>query len=191
MIYFEPVIERLVPPYRHGNFWARSNRFDNPRLNGKSNRQIFQLVASCNNLEDVVSLMNNGSNRNFGWNFINIYSGGAFTIEFRHGPGATRPDTCLQWVEFATIFIHAAKCEATESQLEVYSRDVEGLRHFFRGYQLAGGHESVLDQLFVNKSGSTTPSRIGDLGSADAAKVRAKDKEAMRKNTIGRKFVAA
>lgn len=190
ILYFEPAIERLVPPHRRQNIWARSNYYDNPKLHGKGDSEVMQMIDGCQTLEEVVSLMNNGSNRNYAWNFTNIYSGGSFTIEFRRGPGAAQENTCLQWVEFVINFVHAAKCGGTQSQLAVYSRDVEGLMHFFRGYTVAGGNMSVHGSLFASKSGFLQPCKMGGLTEAEEAKVNAKDKEANRKNMIMKKWMA-
>lgn len=191
MIYFEPAIERLVPSHRRQNFWARSNRHDNPKLEWKDNSEILQMIDQCETLEDVVSLMNNGSNRNFAWNFTNIYSGGIFTIEFRRGPGATQVNTCLQWVEFVVSLAHAAKCGGTKSELAAYTRDVEGMMHFFRGYPVADGNILIRDSLFANKCGSLKPRKIGQLTAVEEGKIRAKDEEAGRKNIIMKKLTAA
>lgn len=191
IIHFEPAIEILVPAHRRQNIWARSNRYDNPMLDGKNDSEILQMIDRCETLEDVVSLMNNGSNRNFGWNFTNIYSDGTFTIEFRRGPGATQESTCLQWVEFVVSLAHAAKCGGTESELAVYGRDVEDMMHFFRGYSVAGGDMLILDSFFANQSGSLQPRKIRDLTVAEEAKIKAKNEEAGRKNIIMKKLMAA
>lgn len=168
IIYFDSAIECLVPPHRRQNVWSKSNRVDNPKLNGKSDSRILKMIDSYETLDDIVMLMINGSDRNYGWNFTNIYTGGTFTVEFRRGPGAAQREICLQWTEFVINFVHAAKCGGTESELAVYSRDVQGLRHFLRGYPVSKGDPSLINPLFENKTGSLQPRRIEDRIIAEA-----------------------
>lgn len=167
ILYFEAALEVLVPPTHRANEYAKSNWIDNSNLRDRSLEECFQLIDQCTDLVKIVELMNDGGDRCYSWNFVNLFYGGKMTIEFRRGPGVIELDQILSWVDLSVSFVWAAMHSGSPSQLSGYSQNVQGLRHFINAHLVAGVNAgSHLAPLFHGKSGSLQPIPIENLDSA-------------------------
>lgn len=86
IIWFELAFEVLVPRGRRQNEYAKSNRYDNPRLQGKMTTECMALINACDSNPAIATLMNNDGDRYMGWNFLNLYYGGKHSVEIPQGP---------------------------------------------------------------------------------------------------------
>lgn len=93
ILYFEPAFEVLLPASRRSNIYAKSNRVDNPALQGlKSLGECFKKIQVCEDFDQLIWVMNAYSeggktfgdlellpdedkketHRLYGWNFGNL-----------------------------------------------------------------------------------------------------------------------
>ncbi len=191
IIWFESAFEVLVPQTRRGNEWAKSNRFDNPKFQGKTGEQCLQLVTQCSDNANIVNLMNNNGDRYYGWNFTNLYYDRKMTIEFRRGPGVTEVDECLGWVELTASFVRAAKSFGTPTTLPTFTRDVEGLKNFIQTSVVQGMNvPRYMTPIFEGKSGSLEPCRVGHLTPEKQLKLAQKKDQDQKKNLMVKKLLS-
>src|ERR1700709_1747639 len=108
IVFFEFAFEALLPPHRRRNIWAKSNVYDNDHFRDKKLGAYFSLIDGCKTISEIVELMNDGDDKYFGWNFLNLLEDGKTTIEFRRPPGVKNVNECLAWVEFTVTFVQAA-----------------------------------------------------------------------------------
>lgn len=187
-LYLEPAFEAILPVERRRNEYAKSNRFDNPRLSGKTGQEIFKALDSCKHAVDVVDLLNDGGDRYFGWNLTNLYVGRIQTVEFRRGPGVKTYGQCVAWVEFVVRFAQAAFGVSTSKLLQ-YSQDVDGLWKFIKENSHSPTADlDIIRPLFHDKSGSLTPKPVRDLTEAEQQKLEKKKAQADQKNLITMKM---
>ncbi|KAF3491113.1 uncharacterized protein GIQ15_00630 [Arthroderma uncinatum] len=191
IIYFESSIELVVPEHRRGSIWGKNNRSDNYQLEGLSDVQAYSRVDACTTNEELVQLMNCGSNRNYGWNFTGLLDGDNFTIEFRRGPGLTREIDAFRWVEFVVRFVNSARKTGNQGPLTTYRRDVSGLRNFLSAHATPGGYAELVDPFFAGKTVFLEPRKVGQLTAIQTAKVMAKNAEKDRRNLIWKKWMGA
>jgi len=191
ILWFESALEVVVPKTRRGNAWAKSNRFDNSKFQGKDIAQCFQLVDQCSNNTEIADLMNDNGDRHYGWNFTNLYDGGIMTIEFRRGPGVTEVGMCLGWVELAVSFIQSAQSFGTLAQLTNYPKDVQGFKDFIiAGLEQGVNKYELMTPIFQGKSGSLEPIRVGNLTLEQRQKLHQKTEEDRKKSLIRKKFMS-
>jgi Putative amidoligase enzyme len=191
ILWFESGLEALVPESRRGNEYAKSNRFDNPKLHGKSGADCFQLIDQCANNVEIVNLMNNDGDRHYAWNFKNLYYGGKMTIEFRRAPGVILARHCLSWVELAAAFTRAARNFGSAAQLNGYSRDVAGLKNFISAGLVPGMNElQLMSLIFDGKSGGLEPVVVGPLSVERQQRLAKKKQQDQQKNLMVKKISA-
>ncbi|KAK2872158.1 hypothetical protein FQN49_002516 [Arthroderma sp. PD_2] len=181
IIYFEPSLELIVPAHRRGSIWAKNNRCDNHRFEGKSDRQAMDLIDGCKDNEELAQLMNGGNDRNFSWNFTNLLGGDQNTIEFRRGPGITNENDAFRWVEFVVRFVNSARNTGSRYGLSAFRRDAIGLQEFLRAHVIPNSQAGLLNPLFDGKEGYLEPRKIGELTASQRARVADKAEEAYRK----------
>ncbi|PKY03710.1 hypothetical protein P168DRAFT_305046 [Aspergillus campestris IBT 28561] len=186
ILFFEPAFEVLLPIERRGNEYARSNRIDNPRLSKKSGMELFQIIDQCTHPVHVADLLNDGGNRYYGWNFVNLYYGRIQTVEFRRGPGVCTIGPCIAWIELIIRFAQAA-LGVTTTKLLGQKDDVAGLWKFIIENSPAADSE-IPRPLFHGKSGSLGPRLIRDLAPEEQEKLARKQAEAEKKNFISMKM---
>jgi len=104
VLYFESVLNSLVPTDRLKSKFYKSFHGSNPSVTGKSVAQCISLVDAAKDTVAVIELMND-PDRFFVWNFQNLWYGRPLTIEFRQGPGVTSPTDALAWAEYA-VTVH-------------------------------------------------------------------------------------
>ena len=185
IIYFEPAFEAILPVERRRNEYAKSNRFDNSGLRGKSGQEIFQAIDNCTHAVHVADLLNDGGDRYYGWNLTNLYYGRIQTIEFRRGPGVHTYGECVGRIECVLWFARAA-LSVSPSELQQHTQDVAGLRGFITKNPAA--NVDILHPLFGGHSGSLTPQRVGDIAPAKRQKLERKKAQADAKNLISLKM---
>ena len=189
ILYFEGAFEALLPPERRGNQWTKSNRVDNPKFYNRTLIECFKLINQCSNNVEIANLMNNGGDRFYGWNFLNLFHGGKMTIEFRRGPGITRAQECLNWVEFAVTFVRAAKRVGAPEKLVKITDDVKGLERFVEAGMVKGMNiPDLLKPIFKGKSGRLDPIRVGHLSAQKKKKEDQKKHQDQKKNLMVKKI---
>lgn len=189
ILHFEKAWNVIVPAARRRNKYAKSNRFDNPKLSMKTDAQCIEAVNACESSVTVADLMNNDGDRYFGWNFTNLYFGQKMTVEFRRGPGVEDLDTCEAWVALAVAFLQAAR--QAESVIDVieFSANVEGLKAFIHeGLEGIGEEVRGIDGLFHGKTGAIQVSPIGQLSATELEKLRQKKTKDDKKNFMVKKI---
>lgn len=149
------------------------------------------MIDGCQSNQDIVDLMNDGGNRYFAWNFVNLYYGGRMTIEFRRGPGVEDVDGCFAWVEFAVSFVQAAILSGSIRGLEEYEKNVEGLRSFILTNTQPLNTPQAMQQIFIGKSGSLMVRKIPALTAEQRAMLQKKTDEDDKKNLMLKKYMAA
>lgn len=139
ILHFEKAWNVIIPVERRYNFWAKSNRYDNPKLSMKTDAQCIEAVNACESSFTIANLMNNDEDRYYGWNFSNLYEGRRMTVEYRRGPGIQDFRICEAWVALAVSFVQAARRAETIKDVVRFSADVEGLRPLIReGFEAIG-----------------------------------------------------
>lgn len=187
ILFFEPAFEAILPSHRRGNEYAKSNRYDNSNSEGKTGRQMFQAISRCNNNVEVAELMNNGGDRYFGWNFLNLYYGRIQTVEFRHGPSVTNAQECIGWMELVVRFSKAS-VGTGEAEPVQQAQDVAGLWRFLGAS--TGPGVAAMRKIFQGKSGMITPRRVRTLTPADRAKLESKKAQAEARNLLAMKMTS-
>ncbi|KAL9098810.1 MAG: hypothetical protein Q9163_005598 [Psora crenata] len=145
ILHFEKAWNVTIPVARRYNAraYAKSNRFDNPKLAIKTDTQCTEAVNACESSVAIADLMNNDGDRYFGWNFTNLYHGGKMTVEFRRGPGVQDFGTCEAWVALAVAFVQATR---RAEDVIGFSANVEGLRAFIHeGFEEIGEQGEGID----------------------------------------------
>jgi len=106
-IKYEFIMDHLQPPSRRsGNEFARSNRGSvNEIADATTNRQRHDALASCNTIQDLVSLMNGAGTKHYKLNLLNLQSGRQNTIEFRQHSSTTNYKKVGAWVRFCAAFV--------------------------------------------------------------------------------------
>jgi hypothetical protein len=177
-LWFEKALEAVYPDSRRGNLWCKSNHLDNPRLKAKTELECFDLISQCKNNIDVMELMNNGSDRTFGWNFTNLQYSHKGTIEWRKGPGVTDPETCLEWVELVVAFVGSAMRFGLINELSHYNQDVDGLKRFIEDGIIEELNEPRrLKRIFEEISGKVDPIPVGNPSPREREQVENKAKK--------------
>jgi hypothetical protein len=149
-LYFEEVINALVPVNRLGNEYCKSFSACNENFRGKT---VAECIAEVENLSDIISVVNlmnpgRGNDRYYTWNFTNLQQGGTLTIEFGQGPGVITASSALMWAEFVVTFVGAAMAvPETHKALNQFSNDVGGLKKFLKNGLVPG----VCDESFIAK----------------------------------------
>lgn len=157
ILYFEGAIDVMLPEERLGNAFAMSHRMDNFTFVELTMDECFDLIHEQQTVQDIVILMANENQKNFGWNFLNLTEDFNRTIEFRRAPGVTDVEDAMAWVEFAITFLcAAAKCSRTD--LELYGKDVAELRELIEN-EVGAANMGLMDRLFEGKSGWLRPRR--------------------------------
>lgn len=189
ILHFEKAWNVIIPVARRCNKYAKSNRFDNPKLAMKTDAQCIEAVNACENSVTIADLMNNDGDRYFSWNFTNLYCGRKMTVEFRRGPGVQDFGTCEAWVVLAVAFIQAARRAETVMNVIGFSANVEGLRAFIHeGFDKIGEQIEGMDGLFDGKTGAIQTSPIGQLSATELEKLRQKKANDDKKNFMVRKI---
>ncbi|KAJ5333367.1 putative amidoligase enzyme [Penicillium brevicompactum] len=146
-MYFEKVIDSLLPRHRVGNELLQSSRYHSLPLEGRSMLDCVFLVNDCVSVPHLVELMNFQGSRYFAWNLTNMLDTGRQTVEFRQPPGMDTAEAVLQWVEFVVLFLHAAKRSTTLSILCNTACSLAGLRWFLSIYKPVGYDSRAVDEL--------------------------------------------
>jgi len=189
ILHFEKAWNVIVPVARRYNKYAKSNRFDNPKLAMKTDAQCIEAVNACESSVTNADLMNNDGDRYFGWNLTNLYYGQKMTVEFRRGPGVQDFGTCEAWVALAVTFIQAARQAETVMDVIGFSANVEGLRAFIHeGLEEIGEQVGGIDSLFDGKTGAIQVSPIGQLSATELEKLRQKKAKDDKKNFMVKKI---
>ncbi len=138
VVFYEPLVERLLPPGRRGNRYCRPNTRRSARLSaavhggagagagGTSWVLVWCEIMSVGGRADLRNLMQqagpgpaeadeNENDRRVLWNFDNIRRrGGRGTVEFRGGPGLADAAATKRWVAFAVAFVHLCISEVSK-----------------------------------------------------------------------------
>lgn len=192
ILHYEKAWNVIIPAARRCNEYAKSNRFDNPKLAEKTDAQCIEAVNACENSVTIADLMNNDGDRYFGWNFTNLYYGQKMTVEFRRGPGVHDFGTCEAWVALAVAFIQAARRAETVMDVIGFSANVMGLRAFIHeGLEEIGEQVEGMDSLFDGKTGAIQTSPIGQLSATKLEKLRQKKAKDDKKNFMVEKIQKA
>ncbi|RDW59551.1 hypothetical protein BP6252_12638 [Coleophoma cylindrospora] len=149
------------------------------------------MIDECQSNQDLVDLMNDGGNRYFAWNFVNLYYGGKATIEFRRGPGAEDVDNCFAWVEFSVTFVQAAILSGSIRGLEQYEQNVEGLRNFILNNTQPLNTPQAMQKIFNGKSGSLMVRKTPTLTTEQRVVLQKKTEVDDKKNLMLKKCIAA
>ena len=191
IIYFEAAFEVLLPAHRCQHEYTKGNRVDNPRLSKLNLQQCYRKIDGCLNNADIADLMNNGGDRYYGWNFVNLYYNGKTTAEFRRSPGVKTAEECYSWVDFAMVFVHAAIIHGSETELGGMEADVKGLKKFMGAALVSGIHQSDLFKpIFQGKSGLLAPKPLAPLNSEQLDKLKKKINQDEKKNIMVKKFLS-
>jgi hypothetical protein len=134
--------------------------------------------------------MNDGDDKYFGWNFLNLLEVGKNTIEFRRPPGVKSAKECLAWVEFTVTFIQAAVQNGNTLTNNIgVAANVQALRNFLGSITISGCEPARFDTIFRRKSGAIFPQKINMIGYSpeemNKIERKAKDKN---KNLMGEKM---
>lgn len=199
LIYFEPAIEVLLPPYRRTNLWAKANRADHPQFKVRTVQQALSRIDNCQNVPQLVALMNpkirptdEDFDRYYAWNFTNLLAGRIGTIEFRRPPGVTKVESCIWWVELACAFVQAGANFGTTEYLSSFSVDVNGLKNFLRLVLPPGTTpRDVFGRIFTNKGGSLNPVPLQPMTVEEMELLNTKTREQKGKNIIIKKMLKA
>jgi hypothetical protein len=118
VIFYEPLIEQLLPHYRQNNKYCVINTQRSSMLNalaianyGEPNlRVVWNELEEIDNPEDLRDFMQGGSkpkeDRYVLWNFDNILPGRSGTVEFRGGPGLRDPVRTKWWISVVVALVH-------------------------------------------------------------------------------------
>ncbi|RKK11799.1 hypothetical protein BFJ66_g2115 [Fusarium oxysporum f. sp. cepae] len=118
IVYYEPLVIRLLPYHRQNNKYCRPNTLrSGPLYDLMSSfheeaalRELWDALDDGVDEEDIRDLMQSGpepkQERYVLWNFDNIFGGGSGSIEFRGGPGLRGPVKTKRWISFVVSFIH-------------------------------------------------------------------------------------
>ncbi|OBT50907.1 hypothetical protein VE04_09088 [Pseudogymnoascus sp. 24MN13] len=165
IIYFEFAFEVLLPAHRRQNLWTKSNVYDNDSFPQKTVDACFGLIDGCSLIAEIVQLMNDGDDKYFGWNFLNLLGEGKTTIEFRRPPGVTNEEECLAWVEFTVMFAQSAVLHGnTLTNNMGVAANVQDLEIFMRRVTVSGGEPARLNAIFLGKSGARFPQKVAMAG---------------------------
>ena len=113
VVYYDPVIEALVPASQRRKFWCQSNIYapkverDLADLRRTGFRSAFSSIDGIKCDLDVARYIS--PSKNFAWNFNNI--GGRRklgTVEFRRPAMSTCAQDTIQWAAFTFAFVRAA-----------------------------------------------------------------------------------
>ena len=154
VIQFEPALEALVPAYRRGNKYAKSNWLDNCSLGhcNLSRSECIDEISKVRYGEELVELMGETFDRDYSWNFTSLRYRNRPTLEFRKPPVCTTVEQTLGWAEFTISFIQSSiKC-ATSERLQQVPPTIQGLRWFLQqGHEPTVNEPSLLDVIFNGK----------------------------------------
>lgn len=188
IIHFERAMAALLPTHRNGSFWAKTHRNNAPGFKGKSVADCIKLIKACEDINELVMLMNDGSIRYYAWNFQNLSEQKTGTIEWRQPAAITTAQGCKAWMELAITFVQAARTPGVDCT--TFSATVEGLRGFLKKGSIEKlSNVEVLDAILNDdkiKTGSVeliTPDRI-----PSAEELIRKVQEDERKNLLLRKL---
>jgi len=189
IVFFEFAFEALLPPHRRRNIWAKSNVYDNDHFPDKNLGACFSLIDGCQTVPRIVELMNDGDDKYFGWNFLNLLEDGKTTIEFRRPPGVKSVKECLAWVEFTVTLVQAAvQSGNTLTNNMGVAANVQALKNFLGRITVSGGEPARLDAIFHGKSGAIFPQKVDIIGYSpekmnkiERMKAKDKNKNLMRK----------
>ncbi|KAI1116787.1 putative amidoligase enzyme-domain-containing protein [Nemania sp. NC0429] len=117
IIFYEPLIQELLPECRQHNKYCRKNTLRSEELqnmgsdDGDELRDVwFYISEGIDDEEELRDFMQESSNprtdRYVLWNFDNILPGRSGSIEFRGGHGLRGPEATRTWVAFVVAFIH-------------------------------------------------------------------------------------
>ena len=106
--------------------------------------------------------MNDGDDKYFGWNFLNLLDTSRLTIEFRRPPGVSKALECLAWVEFTVSFVQAAVQSGNTLGDDNFgvAANVQALKDFLGRVAVSGGEPSRLNTIFHGKSGAMFPQKV-------------------------------
>lgn len=184
ILYFENAVQALLPAERRRNFWARSNNWDNSRLRMASIQQIEQLLQNCHSTAEIASLMNDGHDRYYAWNFQNLLADRSDTVEFRSPPAADNAAKCIPWVEFVASFVTAA-LTTDRGQRQTYERNLGGMKDFIKD-NAPNADKTILSKLFAGRhnSASHVPQRLGNPTQETRDKLARKTAQANQNNAL-------
>jgi len=153
-IHFETAFEVLVPASRRGNEHAKSNWLDGDKLGreSRSRPDSMAAISRAANLEQMIQLMQPLDDRNYCWNFNNLFELKR-TIEFRKPPASTTADQALNWAELALSFVQASVVYGSLDRLRRITSNVRGLRWFLEQAHVPGMNEPArLQKIFEGKA---------------------------------------
>jgi len=119
-VYFESVLDRLVPLYRRKNIWAKSNRWN--KYLGKYNMpDAIDRISSQDTFEGLAARMNwcardsptgtaldkrtDFQHDGFRWNFLPCgATSGYGQIEYRQPAGMTESSDLISWITLVVLF---------------------------------------------------------------------------------------
>lgn len=169
VLYYEPVINALVPPQRQGNSYCKSFYASNSTFKGRTPAQAIDeidVLMDGNPDEEIdeehkttlVNMLNpEPGARSFSWNFTNLQeTDRPNTVEFRQGPGVTSPGATLAWAEFVVTFVNAAfKKAGSYDDLKTLRMNVGGLKAFLeQGKDPDISNASLLTQITARANDS-------------------------------------
>jgi hypothetical protein len=194
IIYFEFAFEVLLPLHRRQNVWAKSNFYDNEHFTPGSLTSIFNIIDRCQSIPGVLELMNDGDDKYFGWNFLNLLNNNMATIEFRRAPGVTDAEDCLAWVEFTVTFVEASVqygATLADKHWGVVA-NVQELKEFLGRVTVSGGEPARLRDIFRGKSGALFPQKVKKnlfgYSSDEMKKIETLQAKEKKKSLIGQKM---
>lgn len=184
ILYFNEAIEALVPAERRSNIYSANNHHENTLLKGRTMKTSIDMVNRCRDPTGIADLMNDGGERYFSWNFVNLYYGGKATVEFRQVPAAADEKSSIPWIELVASFMNSSKLTSPYGELLRYNRDVNGLWKFLTRHELPGFKPTLMASIFKGKSGSILPKPVRDLTGQELEKMR----KEMDRNVMMKKY---
>jgi hypothetical protein len=143
IIYFEPAFEDLLPKYRRGYAYAKSNGSRIRKASGNGHMAIENAETEYAIVKLMQGLRQTGSENernpdsdkhlsdpDYACNFNRLSD---LEIEFRNAPACASGEGTVRWAELILSF-HIAAWKTPDSELEQYSRGIEGLWEFLDRY---------------------------------------------------------
>ena len=129
VIFFEPLVENLLPYNRRNNPYCE--------LNTKHSTKLREYYCDEYDLSDIweriANILDRGEIRDFMqknesdtcksryvlWNFAHVTHGGTGSIEFRGGRGLRGPVRTKRWIAFVVSFIHMCTKQVRSINLHI------------------------------------------------------------------------
>lgn len=118
IIFYEPLVQRLLPRYRQNNRFCFANTERSRELKDVTSAypehvalwKIWVMIMGTNDRQSLRNLMQGGQDKTHQryvlWNFENTLDDGSGTIEFRGGPYLRSSGKTKRWISFVAAFAH-------------------------------------------------------------------------------------